>query len=111
MGQSFFPIVFELQGLAGGQFLLHFDKLIARRAEKIGALIAPLKIHSWSRRLSLMLQRNVAHAINIRMTITMLYTGPTTEPTAAVVYVDESVFGHLLLMRCSRKRLWGAVNK
>jgi hypothetical protein len=84
MGQSFLPVVFESQGLAGGQFLLHFDKLIARRAEEIGASSAPLKIY-WSRRLSLTLQRSVAQAINIRMAT--LYTGPTG-PTA----VDESVW-------------------
>ena len=65
-GQSFLPIVFESQGLAGKMFLQHFDKLIARRADEIGAPVAPLKIY-WSRRLSLMLQRSVAQAINIRM--------------------------------------------
>ena len=45
MGLSFLPVVFESQGLSVGHFLLHFDKLIARRAEEIGALIAPLKIY------------------------------------------------------------------
>ena len=59
MGQSFFPVVFELQGLDRRQFLLHFDKLIAHRAEKMGAPIAPLKIY-WHRRLSLTLQRSIA---------------------------------------------------
>ena len=37
MGQSFLPIVFESQGLAGKMFLQHFDKLITRRADKIEA--------------------------------------------------------------------------
>ena len=64
--------------------MLHFDKLIERRAEEIGALIAPLKIY-WSRRLSLTLQRSVAQAINIRMAT--LYTGPT-----GLTGVDESVW-------------------
>ena len=84
MGQLFLPVVFESQGLAGGQFLVHFDKLMARRAEEIGAPIAPLKIY-WSRRQSLTLQKSIAQAINIRMA--KLYTGPTG-PTA----VDESVW-------------------
>jgi len=83
-GQSFLPVVFESQGLAGGQFLLHFDKLISRRFEKIGAPIAPLMIY-WSRRLLLTLQQSVAQAINIRMAT--LYTRPTG-PTA----IDESVW-------------------
>ena len=65
MGQSFLPIVFESQGLAGKMFLQHLDKLITQRADKIGAPVAPLKIY-WSRRLSLTLQRSVAQAINIR---------------------------------------------
>jgi hypothetical protein len=85
MGQSFLPVVFESQGLAGGQFLLHFNKLIARRLEEIGAPIAPLETY-WSRRLSLTLQQSIAQAINIRTAT--LYTGPTG-PIAAV---DESVW-------------------
>ena len=84
IGQSFLPIVFESQGLAGNMFLQHFDKLINRRADEIGAPVAPLKIY-WSRRLSLTLQRSVAQAINIRMA--SLYAGPAG-PTAA----DESAW-------------------
>ena len=64
--------------------MLHFDKLIARRAEEIGAPISPLKNY-WSIRLSLTSQRSVTQAINIRTAT--LYTGPTG-PTA----VDESVW-------------------
>jgi methylthioribose-1-phosphate isomerase len=45
MDQSFLPVVFKSQGLAGGRFLKHFDKLIAHRAEEIGAATAPLKIY------------------------------------------------------------------
>ena len=85
MGQSFLFIVIESQGLAGANFLWHFDKLTARRAEEIGAPISPLKFY-WSRRLSLTLQRSVTQAINIRMAT--LYTGPTGPTTA----VDVSVW-------------------
>jgi hypothetical protein len=84
MGQPFLPIVFESHGLAEKMFLQHFDKLITRRADEIGALMAPLKIY-WSRKLSLTLQRSVAQAINIRMA--SLYAGPAS-PTAA----DESAW-------------------
>ena len=84
MGQSSLPVVFKSQGLARGQFLLHFDKSIAHLAEEIGTPIALLKFY-WSRRLSLTLQRSVAQAIDIRMAT--LYNGPKG-PSA----VDESVW-------------------
>jgi len=48
------------------RFLEHFDKLIARRADEIGASVAPMKVY-WSRRLSLTLQCSMAQAVNIRM--------------------------------------------
>jgi len=84
VGMSFLPVVFEFQDLARQRFLEHFDKLIVRRADEIGAPVAPLKIY-WSRRLSVPLQRSVAQAINVRMA--SLYTGPTG-PTA----VDEGSY-------------------
>ena len=62
---SFLSVVFESQGLAGQRFLEHFDKLIFRRTDEIGASIAPLKIY-WSCGLLVTLQRSVAQAINIR---------------------------------------------
>ena len=89
MGQSFLPIVFESQGLAGKMFLQHLDKLITQRADKIGAPVAPLKIY-WSRRLSLTLQRSGAQAIIIRMA--SLYAR-TAGPTAA----DESAWPRVVV--------------
>ena len=58
----------------GQRFLEHFDKLIFRRADEIGAPVALLKIYL-SRRLSVTLQRSVAQATKVR--IVNLYTGLT----------------------------------
>jgi hypothetical protein len=73
IGQSFMPAAFESQGCAGDRFLRHFDQLVSKRADQIGAPVAALAIY-WSRRLSLTLQRNVAQAINFRLMT--LYAGP-----------------------------------
>ena len=83
VGTTFLPVFFDSQGLTGQRFLEHFEQLIVQRADEIGASVAPPKIY-WSRRLSVMLQRRVARAINIRMET--LYTGPIG-PTA----VDKNV--------------------
>ena len=73
IGQSFMPAVFESQGCAGDRFLRHFDQLVMKKADQIGAPVAALVIY-WSRRLSLTLQRNVAQAINFWLMT--LYAGP-----------------------------------
>ena len=67
------PAAFESQGCAGYRFLRHFDQLVSKRVDQIGAPVAALAIY-WSRRLSLTLQRNVAQAINFRLMT--LYAGP-----------------------------------
>ena len=76
IGQSFMPAAFESQGCAEERFLHHFDQLVMKRADRIGAHIAALAIY-WSRSLSLTLQRNVAQAINFRlMTLYARPVGP-----------------------------------
>ena len=43
---SFLQEVFGSHGLVGQRFLEHFDKLIVRRVDKIGALVAPKTLSS-----------------------------------------------------------------
>ena len=84
IGQSFMPAAFEPQGCAGYRFFHHFDQLVIKRADQTGAPVAALAIY-WSRRFSLILQRNKAQAINFRLM--RLYAGPVG-PAAT----DETVW-------------------
>ena len=73
VGHDFLPVAFEVQGRAGEMFSKHFNAIIKRRAIEIGISKYPL-ISYWKRRISLALQRNVAMAINVRMS--SVYSGP-----------------------------------
>ena len=68
------PAAFESQGCIGEWSLHHFDMLVMKRADQIGAPIAAIEIY-WSRLLSLTLQRNMTQPINNFRPMT-LYAGP-----------------------------------
>ena len=76
IGQSFMPAAFESQGCAGERLIHHFDQLVMKWADQIGAPVAALAIY-WSRRLFSTLQRHVIQAINFRlMTLDASPVGP-----------------------------------
>ena len=73
--KSFMPAAVKSQGCDGERFLQHFDRLVLKRSDQMGALVAALAIY-WSRGLSLTLQRNVTEANNFRLMT--LYADPVS---------------------------------
>ena len=44
IGQLFMPAAYKSQGCAGDRFLYHFDQLVVKRADQIGAPVTALAI-------------------------------------------------------------------